>query len=123
MIFDVDHFKDINDGYGHVEGDKAIVRVATAMKEACKLYRNQTFVARYGGDEFVVVAEMDTLDEARQLASLICSNVINLNKEAGARYRLSVCVGIAQYDYSNPITIPKFLAEADNELYQMKKER
>ena len=123
MIFDVDHFKDINDVYGHVEGDKAIVRVANAMKETCKLYRNQTFVARYGGDEFIVVAEMDSMDDARQHASLICSNVINMNEEAGARYRLSVCVGIAQYDYSNPLTIPKFLAKADDELYQMKKER
>lgn len=123
MIFDVDHFKEINDYNGHVEGDRALIRVATAMKESCKSYRNQTFIARYGGDEFVIVAEMNSIEETEDLALEICSNVIRANKEAGVQYNLSVCVGIAKYDYSNPVTIPKFLAEADKGLYEMKEKR
>lgn len=123
MIFDADKFKEINDTFGYVEGDKALIRVANAMKDACQTYRNQTFIARYGGDEFVVVAETDSLEETQRLADQICSNVVDMNNESGEAYMLTVCVGIAQYDFSNPLTLPKFLSEADKKLYEMKAKR
>lgn len=123
MMTDLDRFKEINDNYGHVEGDRALIRVATVMKEACKMYRNNTFVARYGGDEFVIVAELESRTEVNQLAELIKVNVSKLNKQAGSAYDLSVSIGIAEYDYSNPVSIPKLVAEADKGLYEMKSKR
>ena len=123
LMTDVDKFKDINDNYGHVEGDRALMRVANAMREACKKYRNNTFIARYGGDEFVIVAEMETLTEVNQLAELIKANIINANKQSDASYNLTVSIGISEYDYANPVSIPKLIAEADKGLYEMKAKR
>ncbi|WP_408070877.1 GGDEF domain-containing protein [Butyrivibrio sp. JL13D10] len=123
MIIDVDHFKEINDTYGHVEGDKALIRVATAMKEACQAHRNRFFVSRFGGDEFIIIAETEYKGEVNWLSDKIRSNVRMLNEKAGAPYDLSVCVGIAEYDYSAPVPIPSLIARADTDLYHMKHER
>ncbi|WP_049945349.1 GGDEF domain-containing protein [Butyrivibrio sp. AC2005] len=123
MIIDVDHFKDINDTYGHVEGDKALVRVATAMKEACQAHRNRFFVSRFGGDEFIIIAETEYKGEVNWLSDKIRSSVRILNEKAGAPYDLSVCVGIAEYDYSSPVPIPSLIARADTDLYHMKHAR
>lgn len=123
MIIDVDHFKEINDNYGHIEGDKALIRVATAMKEACQAHRNRFFVSRFGGDEFIIIAETEYKGEVSWLSDKIRSSVRILNEKAGAPYDLSVCVGIAEYDYSLPVPIPSLIARADTDLYHMKHER
>ncbi|WP_051656679.1 GGDEF domain-containing protein [Butyrivibrio sp. AE3004] len=123
MIIDVDHFKEINDSYGHIEGDKALIRVATAMKEACQAHRNRFFVSRFGGDEFIIIAETEYKGEVNWLSDKIRSNVKHLNEKAGAPYSLSVCVGIAEYDYSSPVPIPSLIARADTDLYHMKHSR
>jgi diguanylate cyclase (GGDEF)-like protein len=123
MIIDVDHFKEINDTYGHVEGDKALVRVATAMKEACQAHRNRFFVSRYGGDEFIIIAETEYKGEVNWLSDKIRSSVRILNEKAGAPYNLSVCVGIAEYDFASPVPIPSLIARADTDLYHMKHAR
>ncbi len=123
MIIDVDHFKEINDNYGHIEGDKALVRVSTAMKEACQAHRNRFFVSRYGGDEFIIIAETEYKGEVNWLSDKIRSSVKLLNEKAGAPYELTVCVGIAEYDYSSPVPIPSLIARADTDLYHMKHAR
>jgi len=123
MIVDVDHFKEINDRYGHIEGDKALIRVATAMKEACQAHRNRFFVSRFGGDEFIVIAEAEYKGEINWLSEKIRANVKMLNEKAGAPYNLSVCVGIAEFDYSAPVPIPSLIARADTDLYHMKHNR
>ncbi len=123
MIIDIDHFKSINDEYGHIEGDKALVRVANAMKEACQAHRNRFFVSRFGGDEFIVIAETEYKGEVNWLADKIMSNVKLMNERASAPYPLSVCVGIAEYDYQSPVPIPSLIARADTDLYHMKHAR
>ncbi|SEL49944.1 diguanylate cyclase (GGDEF) domain-containing protein [Butyrivibrio sp. ob235] len=120
MIIDVDHFREINDNYGHIEGDKALVRVSTAMKEACQAHRNRFFVSRYGGDEFIIIAETEYKGEVNWLSDKIRSSVKILNEKAAAPYDLSVCVGIAEYDYSSPVPIPSLIARAGTDLYHMK---
>lgn len=123
MIIDVDHFKEINDTYGHIEGDRALIRVSTAMKEACQAHRNRFFVSRFGGDEFIIIAETEYKGEVNWLSDKIRSSVKMLNDKAGAPYALSVCVGIAEYDYSAPVPIPSLIARADTDLYHMKHSR
>ena len=86
LIIDVDKFKSINDTYGHIEGDKALVRIATAIKNACQGPRNRFFVSRYGGDEFVVVAEVAYKAEATWLADQIRSNVRRLSGDENLQY-------------------------------------
>ena len=121
LIIDVDKFKSINDTYGHIEGDKALVRIATAIKNACQGPRNRFFVSRYGGDEFVVVAEVAYKAEATWLADQIRSNVRRLSGDENLQYSLSVSIGMAQYDYEQPISMQSFIARADSDLYKQKK--
>ena len=123
MIVDVDHFREINEAFGHIEGDKALIRVATAIKDACQAHRNRFFVSRYGGDEFIIIAETEYKGEVNWLSDKIRSNVKQLNEKAETLYDLSVCVGIAEYDYENPVPIPSLIARADTDLYHMKHAR
>ncbi len=121
LIIDADKFKSINDTYGHVEGDRALVRVADAIKSTCQGPRNRFFVSRYGGDEFIVVAEMAYRAEATWLAEQIRTNVRRISGEYNLPYQMSVSIGIAQYDYAEPISIQAFIARADSDLYKQKK--
>ena len=121
LMVDVDNFRNINDTFGHVEGDRALVRISTAIKNACQGPRNRFFVSRYGGDEFIIVAEMAYRAEATWLAEQIRTNVRRISSDNNLKYSVSVSVGIAQYDYSEPISLQSFIARADSDLYKQKK--
>ena len=123
LILDVDHFKGINDKYGHIEGDKALVTIADALKASCVDRKNRAFISRYGGDEFIVVMEAESEDQVLETANLIRSNITRMNEESGAEFKLSACIGYAKFDYDNPVTIPQLIAQADEKLYEMKKNR
>ena len=121
IMVDIDRLRDINEAYGHAEGDRALNRVATAIKDACQGSRSRMFVSRYGADEFVVVAEMAYRAEAAWLADQIKNEVKRATNVDAAPYDIHVSVGIAQYDYQAPVTIQSFIARADSDLYQNKK--
>lgn len=123
LILDVDHFKGINDKYGHIEGDRALVTIAEALKISCTGFRNRAFLSRYGGDEFIVVLEAEDEGYVLQTTETIRGNITRLNEESGAPFRLSACIGYAKYDYDNPVTIPQLIAQADEKLYEMKRNR
>ncbi len=120
MIMDVDNFKHINDGYGHVEGDAALVRVADSLKMVCS---NQNFViSRYGGDEFIVICENLGREEIEDVCEKINLQLSQLNEAAGAKYSLQVSIGFAKY--TNEIqSIEELIELADEKLYQVKKIR
>ena len=121
IMVDIDRLRDINEAYGHAEGDRALNRVATAIKDACQGSRSRMFVSRYGADEFVVVAEMAYRAEAAWLADQIKNEVKRATNVDAAPYDIHVSVGISQYDYQAPVTIQSFIARADSDLYQNKK--
>ena len=121
LMVDIDKLKNINDSYGHSEGDRALIRVAGAIKEACQGQRSRMFVSRYGGDEFVIVAQMAYRAEATWLADQIRNNVRRASVSDGAPYDINIGIGIAQYNYDTPIPIQTFIARADSDLYQNKK--
>ena len=123
MILDVDHFKGINDRYGHVEGDRALVIVAKALEISCQDAKNRAFLSRFGGDEFIVVLESENEQQVNEIAELIRENITKLNEESGAAFKLEACIGYARYDFDNPVTIPQLIAQADEKLYEMKKNR
>ncbi|MBQ7424641.1 MAG: GGDEF domain-containing protein [Lachnospiraceae bacterium] len=121
IMVDIDRLRDINEAYGHAEGDRALIRVAGAIKEACQGSRNRLFVSRYGGDEFAVVAQMAYRAEASWLAEQIRNDIKRATIADGADYDISVSVGISQYDYEAPVSLQAFVTRADSDLYQNKK--
>lgn len=120
FMMDLNLFKKINDNYGHVEGDAALVRVAVVLKKIC--FENDYFVGRYGGDEFILIAEMDKDENEIGLRSEIHEKIAQANKEAGTEYEISLSIGVAQYTKSYK-DIVSFIAAADEELYKVKKAR
>ena len=114
-ISDLNKFKSINDNYGHKEGDKALVTVASAMKSACG--GSEAFLARYGGDEFVIIVK--SKDDS--IIKSICRKVDETLAKAseGLPYVLSTSFGVAEYDDPTE-PFEKLFRRADNELYKAK---
>lgn len=122
LMIDLNKFKQINDQYGHVEGDMALKRTADALKAACGDNVLKTFIARYGGDEFIIITKTDNEELVKELCNTIKNTVIRLNDEAGAKYELTASIGYASY--TGDITaFQAALAEADEALYKDKAAR
>jgi diguanylate cyclase (GGDEF)-like protein len=120
FIMDLDYFKTINDKYGHLEGDDAILISADSLRLVAKKFN--FFVSRYGGDEFVMVGEVHR--DFNHIAFITEVNEI-LQSEAEKRdkpYKLHMSIGYASYNYEMK-TIPDFIKAADELLYDTKKAR
>lgn len=113
---DVDHLKNINDTYGHREGDLALVRTADALK---RTFRNSDIVARLGGDEFAVLA----LEASCQDQDTILRRLESHLQKASAvepRYKLSLSAGAARFDPKHSVSLGDLLAKADQAMYEQK---
>ena len=120
FMLDVNKFKKINDSYGHVEGDMALVRCANALKTANKNSKN--FIGRYGGDEFIIIAELNHEEEAERLCSDVHQALVAECVKDGIVYDLSMSFGYVKYDKSYK-TMQSFIAAADEKLYEAKQRR
>ena len=120
FMMDLDYFKTINDTYGHLEGDDALIRAAKALKLSCGDFRRRPYIARYGGDEFIVVIE-STKQEADQLLENIRTNLDALNASANKPYRLTFSIGVAEYHPG--MDAHALIEAADKELYKIKRAR
>ncbi len=123
LMIDANHFKEINDTYGHVEGDAALVRIADALRAACKTLKKRATIARYGGDEFVVLARAENDSIINEFIENVHFRLDELNKQAGAKYELKVCIGMARTDSVEDRPIKELLAAADEKLYDQKRTR
>lgn len=120
LMIDVDYFKHINDTYGHLEGDRALVRVADALKSACCVFRRRPFIARYGGDEFIIAME-GTQEEANLLLESIREKLAESQEKEQAPYDLQVSIGVA--GSRSGMMSKELIAAADEELYKIKQAR
>ncbi len=120
LIMDMDYFKKINDQYGHVEGDKALVTVAGTLKKVCAKYNG--FVCRYGGDEFIIVCEMQSEEQIRRLCVELNEVLAKDNAAINAPYTLHLSIGYAVHSKALQ-NIPDFIHEADKMLYEVKRAR
>ena len=122
LMIDLNKFKQINDQYGHVEGDHALKRTADALKVACADNSVKTFIARYGGDEFIIIAKTDNEDLVKELCTSIKATLIRLNDEAGAEYELTASIGYSHYS-GDIFAFQTALTKADEALYEDKRAR
>lgn len=122
LMIDLNKFKQINDQYGHVEGDMALRRTADALKMACGDNTLKTFIARYGGDEFIIITKTDNEELVKELCNTIKNTVVRLNNEAGSKYELTASIGYASYN-GDFTAFQAALNEADEALYKDKAAR
>jgi diguanylate cyclase (GGDEF)-like protein/PAS domain S-box-containing protein len=115
LYADLDGFKEINDSFGHHEGDRALVKAAEIFKET---FRNSDIVARLGGDEFVVLAAIAP-DESAEAVTLRLQEKFNTLRNRP--YNLSVSVGLAHFDDEDNHSIEELMAEADRAMYAEKR--
>ena len=120
LMMDLDYFKVINDTYGHLEGDDALVRAAKALKQACGSFKRRPYIARYGGDEFIVVIESSKA-EADMLVARIREKLDEQNAEAGQPYTLAFSIGMAEFHPG--MNSNDLIEAADHCLYEVKRSR
>jgi diguanylate cyclase (GGDEF)-like protein len=118
VLFDMDHFKRINDTYGHLEGDNALKDLAEILK---KSIRQTDFAARYGGDEFIIASRADARIE--NLIKRIQQAIDDHNATAGRPYRIEVSCGYDVFTTNAGWSITDFLNHIDSLMYKHKGER
>jgi diguanylate cyclase (GGDEF)-like protein len=121
ILVDIDHFKDFNDRYGHVEGDRCLQRVAEAMRGA--LRRPDDFIARYGGEEFLAFPAASTAEMAAQLAEQLRERVERLTVAVGdtaGPVRVTISAGVAGVDPAGAGSVTDLIESADRALYSAK---
>ena len=122
LMIDLNKFKYINDQFGHVEGDRALKRTAEALKSACSDHAMKTFIARYGGDEFIIIAKTENEEMIKELCTKIKETLVRMNREADSPYELSASIGYARYT-GEIADFQQALGKADEALYKDKTAR
>ena len=119
IMVDVDHFKRINDTYGHIEGDRALMLVSRALKKACGRMDISIFLCRYGGDEFMLLAKtkspQEVIDQVRD-----CLKEEIANREGPHSYRIAASMGYARWD-GDISSFKDCVASADQKMYEDKR--
>jgi diguanylate cyclase (GGDEF)-like protein len=117
LVLDIDHFKSVNDTYGHDVGDRVIVQVA----DACRNKRESDIAARIGGEEFAVLLPETTLEKASAVAERLRNSIAERNLTADGRaIRVTISVGVAEAgEHTRDIT--DLIKQADLALYEAKR--
>jgi diguanylate cyclase (GGDEF)-like protein len=117
LLCDVDHFKKVNDTYGHPIGDEVLRRVARVLQEVA---RKIDITARYGGEEFVVVLESADVDQARQVGDRMRQEVAKLSIESDkGPFSVTMSVGVAAFPHDGGDRA-QLIEHADASLYHAK---
>jgi len=117
MLLDIDHFKKINDQYGHAAGDKALIQLVSTCKSTL---RKTDVLARIGGEEFAILSPADDAAEVMTLAERLRENVMKITVSAEASvFSFTVSIGVADADPGEK-TATGILARADQAMYEAK---
>lgn len=122
FMADVDNFKKYNDTYGHTAGDDVLKAVAGALKQTL---RDHDFLARYGGEELVVLCEKAEPKIAPRIAERLRSSIWNLDiphEQNAAHGRVTISLGAAFFDATLPESPTELLIRADAALYEAKEQ-
>ncbi len=121
LFLDIDHFKRLNDEYGHLAGDHCLTLVATAIKS--QVVRETDIVARYGGEEFIVLLPHTSLEDAEQIAEKVRQAVARLEPEIGDKIaNMTISIGVAGLIPDSEKGSRDLIRVADLALYKAKKD-
>ena len=116
MIIDLDNFKQLNDTFGHIEGDKFLRKVAKVLQRDV---RATDMVCRYGGDEFAVIMPATELYTAVRIANRLHRAISKIRTPD--RLIISSSIGIAEYRAASSYKIEEFINATDSAMYQAKR--
>ncbi len=119
-IVDLNGFKTINDTYGHLEGDYALCSVARVLENSVEF---NDFIARIGGDEFVLIGERESENDIEDTISKIFKKIKEHNRESNKSYDIDFSIGYAFSDSYFPKTKEQMLREADAMMHAYKKSK
>ena len=118
-ILDIDHFKKVNDTYGHTTGDETLRSVAAKLRDHI---RHPDVIGRYGGEEFLIVLPNSEVRAAGEQASRLCQQIRAMQIEAnGYILSVTISIGIAQFKVGQE-NWEGFLHRADEALYKAKEQ-
>ncbi len=121
FMLDIDFFKEYNDFYGHIAGDKALIKVAKTLKT--QLLRATDIVARYGGEEFVLMMPNMPEQGAMQFAEKIRAAIFDIaipHTKSRICQQISISIGVSTYLSDKDISLHNLLEAADAALYKAK---
>src|SRR6266404_2195896 len=119
FMMDVDGLKQINDSFGHLEGDRVLKRTAKVLEET---FRDSDVIARQGGDEFAVLAIEAAGHSERTIQTRLFDGLGSVNAEQ-SHYEISLSIGFARFDPRNCTSIGKLMAKAEQAMYEQKRLR
>ena len=121
ILLDIDHFKDYNDLYGHLNGDKCIKDISCLMKDTFR--RAGDSVARYGGEEFIIIMSDSSNEDAKAAITSFQKELKKLkipHKTSTTNNYVTISAGFITYTPSQGDSIEDFIRKADKALYQAK---
>lgn len=119
-FLDIDRFKEINDTFGHDEGDKALKEVAELFKSTL---REVDIICRMGGDEFLLIFPDNSLKEAPLIKERLNIDLAKLNQTLKKPYKIEISMGFSRYDPNNPQSMDELIRIADKKMYDEKKNK
>ena len=120
VMIDINDFKKINDTYGHSEGDCALVILSGAITSVIRNHHMPIFLARYGGDEFILIVRPVNDDEMDALIADLRECIIKRCEDEKKPYRISIGIGIDKLLKSEDDAFAKSLKRADDKMYENK---
>ena len=117
-ILDIDHFKDVNDTYGHASGDSALVR----LTEVCRAtLRSTDLLCRYGGEEFVMIFPDTPVQAAAEVSDRVRRAIAETKIDLGSSWlTMTVSIGVSGSDGAPYLEVEQYLKAGDSALYQAK---
>jgi two-component system, cell cycle response regulator len=116
-LLDIDHFKHINDFYGHPEGDKVLKQFSKHVQQTLRPY---DVLCRYGGEEFLIAACLKKRDESELLFERIRSTVENMDMEFNQAIDVTTSIGVCIHQPSQHSKVANLIKQADEALYEAK---
>lgn len=119
-FLDIDRFKEINDTFGHDEGDRVLKEVSGLFKSTL---REIDIICRMGGDEFLIIFPDNSLKEAPLIKERLNRGLIKLDQTLKKPYKIEISMGFSRYDPNNPQSMDELIRIADKKMYDEKKNK
>lgn len=121
MVIDMDHFKEINDNFGHDTGDQVLVDAVLVLTKVCSEWSGDYYICRYGGDEFVIVLRDCTQEQIYDIQKRIVNYAEEIHTKKEQSYPFSFSIGISGMLCYGIEDVETVISDADRKMYMQKR--